>query len=235
MAAITRFITDRIYECEQLNKEIDDYFSAEIIRVGREIGFNIQNGMDTRDWTDPDDLRTLRDALKKHRESEVFSPDQDEVRKACDPYLEKLRRTDLSQIVAAYKRNFREGDQLFRPLLAEVLSIENLPSLMYVNRDEGDPNLRGQYLSRSNIVKIIEGNIPNRYYERMAILAHEMWHAYQHMKTGHQNGRNHLYKYNWDNYIKSNDNYAAYRSQLIESEAFYFGNTVKQIVSDTYA
>ena len=50
-----------------------------------------------------------------------------------------------------------------------------------------------------------------------------------------QIGKNHLYKYNNANYIDSKDDYAGYRSQLIESEAFYFGDAVKQIVSDSYS
>ncbi len=58
-------------ECERLNKEIDNYFCAEIIRVGKAAGLNIENGMDTRDWTNPADLQKLLDALKANREKEA--------------------------------------------------------------------------------------------------------------------------------------------------------------------
>ena len=70
--------TNRQKECDQLNKEIDRFFCAEIIRVGRQIGFNIQNGMDTRDWTNPDDLWKLWIALIK---SHGTSPDETTVYK----------------------------------------------------------------------------------------------------------------------------------------------------------
>ena len=58
-------------ECERLNREIDNYFCAEIIRVGKAAGLNIENGMDTRDWTNPADLQKLLDALKANREKEA--------------------------------------------------------------------------------------------------------------------------------------------------------------------
>lgn len=70
------------------------------------------------------------------------------------------------------------------------------------------------------------------YCQRMGVLAHEMWHVYQEMKASYMDGKNHLYKYNNKNYIDSKDDYAGYRSQLVENEAFYFGDAVKQIVSD---
>ena len=63
-------------ECERLNKEIDNYYCAEIIRVGKEAGLNIENGMDTRDWTNPADLQTLLDALKANREKEAAAKEE---------------------------------------------------------------------------------------------------------------------------------------------------------------
>lgn len=313
-------VIDRQKECDQLNKEIDSFFSAEIIRVGREIGFDIQNGMDTRSWTNPDDLWKLWDALIRNREgatvkidkhnmparrarliyvhpeifgspiglhlfrmrrielmdnplavapnskvfaeqplhwldedfvtspeyrsyqqeiqengravnkSKVYSPDYGAVKKTCDPYLDRIRQSDLSQILAAYKRGDKEGDQLFFALLVELLDIKKPPRLLYVKSDASQTH-KGKYIARTNTVRMHEGNIPNSSYQRMGVLAHEMWHAYQEMKASYRNGKNHLYRYNNDNYIKPEDNYSGYRTQLVESEAFYFGDTVMQIVS----
>lgn len=314
--------TNRQKECDQLNKEIDSFFCAEIIRVGRQIGFNIQNGMDTRSWTNPDDLWALWDALIRNREgtgvkndrrtmparrarliyvhpeifgsayglhqfrmrrielmdnplavapdaqvyaeqplhwldedfikspeyrsyqqeiqaneravnkAEVYSPDNRAVRQACDPYLDGIRQSDLTQIIAAYKRGNKEGDQLFFVLLVEVLGIKKPPKLLYVE-PQNNETTRGKYTAKTNTVRIYESNIPNHYCQRMGVLAHEMWHAYQEMKASYRNGKNHLYKYNNGHYIDSKDDYAGYRSQLVESEAFYFGDRVKQIVSDS--
>ena len=312
---------ERQKECDQLNKEIDHYYSAEIIRVGRQLGFNIQNGMDTRDWTNPDDLWKLWIALIKSRgtspdettgyrfparrarlmyvhpeifgsayglhqfrmrriefmdnplavaldaqvyaeqplhwldedfivspeyrsyqqeiqaneravnKTEVYSPDNRTVRQACEPYLDRIRQSDLSQILAAYKRDDKEGDQLFFALLVAVLGIKKPPKLLYVEPQTNETT-RGKYTSRTNTVRMYEGNIPDYYCQRMGVLAHEMWHVYQEMKASYMDGKNHLYKYNNKNYIDSKDDYAGYRSQLVENEAFYFGDAVKQIVSD---
>lgn len=316
--------TNRQKECDQLNKEIDSFFCAEIIRVGRQIGFNIQNGMDTRSWTNPDDLWALWDALIRNREgtgvkndrrtmparrarliyvhpeifgsayglhqfrmrrielmdnplavapdaqvyaeqplhwldedfikspeyrsyqqkiqaneravnrAEVFSPDRQSIRQACDPYLDRIRQSDLTQILAAYKRGNKEGDQLFFVLLVEVLGIKKPPKLLYVEPQTNETT-RGKYVAKTNTVRIYESNIPDHYCQRMGVLAHEMWHAYQEMKASYRNGKNHLYKYNNANYIDSKDDYTGYRTQLIESEAFYFGDAVKQIASNSYS
>lgn len=313
--------TNRQKECDQLNKEIDSFFCAEIIRVGRQIGFNIQNGMDTRSWTNPDDLWALWDALIRNREgtgvkndrrtmparrarliyvhpeifgsayglhqfrmrrielmdnplavapdaqvyaeqplhwldedfikspeyrsyqqeiqaneravnkAEVYSPDNRAVRQACDPYLDGIRQSDLTQIIAAYKRGNKEGDQLFFVLLVEVLGIKKPPKLIYVE-PEVNETARGKYTAKTNTVRIYESNIPDHYCQRMGVLAHEMWHAYQEMKASYMNGKNHLYKYNNEHYIRSEDDYTGYQTQLVESEAFHFGDKVKQIVSD---
>ena len=313
---------ERQKECDQLNREIDSFFCAEIIRVGRQIGFDIQNGIDTRDWTNPDDLWKLWDALVRNREGttakinkhnmparrarliyvhpeifgspiglhlfrmrrielmdnplavapdaqvyaeqplhwldedfivspeyrsyqheiqaneravnkgEVYSPDNKAVRETCDPYLDRIKQSDLSLILAAYKRDNKEGDRLFFALLVAVLGIKKPPKLLYVEPQTNETT-RGKYTSRTNTVRIYEGNIPDHYCQRMGVLSHEMWHAYQEMKASYRNGKNHLYRYNNDNYIKSEDDYAGYRSQLVESEAFYFGDKVKQIVSDS--
>ena len=69
-------------ECERLNKEIDNYYCAEIIRVGKEAGLNIENGMDTRDWTNPADLQTLLDALKANREKEAAAKKEEAKKEA---------------------------------------------------------------------------------------------------------------------------------------------------------
>ncbi len=164
--------------------------------------------------------------------AEVYSPDNRAVRQACDPYLDGIRQSDLTQIIAAYKRGNKEGDHLFFVLLVEVLGIKKPPKLIYVE-PEVDETARGKYTAKTNTVRIYESNIPDHYCQRMGVLAHEMWHAYQEMKASYRNGKNHLYKYNNGHYIDSKDDYAGYRSQLVESEAFYFGDRVKQIVSDS--
>lgn len=312
---------ERQKECDQLNKEIDNFFSAEIIRVGRRIGFNIQNGMDTRSWTNPDDLWTLWDALIRNREgtgvkntkqtmparrarlmyvhpeifgsayglhlfrmrriefmdnplavapdakvfteqslhwldedfvnspeyrsyqqeiqaneravnkTEVYSPDNRTVRHACDPYLDRIRQSNLTKILAAYKKDDKDGDQLFFALLVAVLGIKIPPKLLYVEPQTNETS-RGKYTAKTNTVRIYEGNISDHYCQRMGVLAHEIWHAYQEMKASYMNGKNHLYKYNNGNYIDSKADYIGYRTQLVESEAFYFGDAVKQMTSD---
>ncbi len=62
---------ERRRECEKINGELDRYFCSEITRVGKSIGMNIENGMDTHDWTDPDQLRRLLNAIKQSRGEQI--------------------------------------------------------------------------------------------------------------------------------------------------------------------
>ena len=305
-------------ECAQLNKELDRYFCAEIIRVGRQIGFNIQNGMDTRDWTNPDDLWKLWIALIKSRgkspnrttgykfparharlmkvypeifgselgmhqfrmrrielmdnplavapdakvftetplhwtdegfnespeykdylneievnknsivESDVFNPQNEAVRATCDPFLNKLRKMDLRDIRRAYGRSNEEGDEALARLLVDILGIKNPPKISIEKRNPGK-TANGEYKSSINTIVIYKRNTPIRGCRGAGVLAHEMWHAYQEMQASYRNGKNHLYKYNNEHYIKSEDDYSGYRTQLIESEAFYFGDAIMRI------
>lgn len=307
-------------ECDQLNKEIDHYYSAEIIRVGRQVGFNIQNGMDTRDWTNPDDLWKLWIALMKSRgaspdkttgykfparrarlmkvypeifgselgmhqfrmrrielmdnplavspdakvfteqplhwtdegfndspeyrtylneievnknsiiESEVFHPENEAIRAACDPFLNILRKTDLRDIRRAYSRSNEEGDETLARLLVDILGIKNPPKISVEKRDPRK-TANGEYKSSINTIVIFKRDTLIRDCRGAGVLAHEMWHAYQEMQASYRDGKNHLYKYNNEHYIKSEDNYTGYRTQLIESEAFYFGDSVRQILT----
>lgn len=311
---------ERQKECDQLNKEIDHYYSAEIIRVGRQIGFNIQNGMDTRDWTNPDDLWKLWIALIKSRgtspdeatgykfparrarlmkvypeifgtelgmhqfrmrriefmdnplavapnakvftetplhwtdegfnespeyraylneievnkhsivESEVFHPENEAVRKACDSFLNELRKMDLRDIRKAYSRSNEEGDEALARLLVDMLGIKNPPKISVEKRDPSK-TANGEYKSSINTIVIYKRDTPIRDCRGAGVLAHEMWHAYQEMQASYRNGKNHLYKYNNEHYIKSEDDYPGYRTQLVENEAFYFGDSVRQILT----
>ena len=62
---------ERQKECDQLNRELDNYFCAEITRAGQKIGLDIENGMDTHEWTDPAQLRRLLNAIKAGRGEKV--------------------------------------------------------------------------------------------------------------------------------------------------------------------
>ncbi len=310
--------TERKEECAQLNKEIDQFYTAEIVRVGRQIGFNIDNGMDTHGWTNPDDLWSLWDALVKSREepitatrlkfparwarlkkthpeifgselgmhlfrirrielldnplavapddkvfseqslhwtdedfyksseylvykrevegnrhsiieSDIYTPDDARVRQTCEPYLDVIRQLDLAEILSAYEWNKMEGDECFSQRLVEVLGIKNPPCLSYAVK-KPDRTTRGKYFSKSNTVRIYTSNTPDHISQRIGTLAHEMWHAYQKMQASYRNGRNRLYKYNYDHYIDSDEDYIKYCAQLIEREAFYFGGSVSQII-----
>ena len=62
---------ERQKECDRLNRELDNYFCAEITRAGQKIGLDIENGMDTHEWTDPAQLRRLLNAIKAGRGEKV--------------------------------------------------------------------------------------------------------------------------------------------------------------------
>ena len=59
-------------------------------------------------------------------------------------------------------------------------------------------------------------------------VAHELWHAYQHERASHPTTRlDAMYAANNADYIKPEDDFEGYQSQLVEAEARAFAQQIK--------
>ena len=68
--------------CSKLNQELDQYFCSEIVRAAKKAGFKLENAMDTSEWTDPDQLQRLLNAVKQERGEKVASTEPETPKKS---------------------------------------------------------------------------------------------------------------------------------------------------------
>lgn len=120
----------------------------------------------------------------------------------------------------------------FRDKLAEELQLENPPEI--ITDDLGDESRRGNYDPALNIV-VVNTAIMQDGSQVRATLAHEMRHGWQHERAAlpeeSQSAFDKALKENFENYISPEDNYRAYRSQLVEMDAREFA---RGLVEDMY-
>ena len=107
----------------------------------------------------------------------------------------------------------------------ETLSLGNPPAIEYYNRpEEGD---YGGYNASTNVLQINEYMLHHSR-EAADTIAHELWHAYQHERAMNpQSDKDHMYQYGFENYVRPEDDFDGYQSQLVESEARAFADQIK--------
>lgn len=120
----------------------------------------------------------------------------------------------------------------FRDKLAEELQLENSPELRILDlRDEAT---RGFHDSELNVIAI-NSNIMQDGGLVLETIVHEMRHGWQRERVALpeelQTAFDKALKENFDNYISPEDNYRAYRSQLVEMDAREFA---RGLVEDMY-
>lgn len=180
---------------------------------------------------------------------EIYNPEDAEVDRVIDETLEKIPKKRLAEIARVYERNPRKGDRLLLNLLAPHLGLEgNLPNFGYYapenDRTNGDyakeKHLIGIYeetinsnfpddeSSRQSVFSLFKSKEPrNSTYKRMGVVTHEAWHAHQWAGTNIEENRKRKYQENFFCYIRATTSYSRYRKQLIEKEAFQFGDKIE--------
>lgn len=121
---------------------------------------------------------------------------------------------------------------MFRDKLAKELQLENPPEIIIADLE--DEAMHGYYDHSLNIVVVNTAIMQDGGQVRDTV-AHEIRHAWQHERAElpeeSQNAFDKALKENFDNYISPEDNYRAYRSQLVEMDAREFA---KGLVEDMY-
>jgi hypothetical protein len=168
--------------------------------------------------------------------------------------LEKISMRDFEEVLNAYEKDLRKGDELLFTKLLPILGLDkNPPKFEYGKSDGGESGcyIRHKHrmvvceeLIRDKIVKaggapdterkMLFGLIKRREvgaeaFEHMNVVAHELWHAHQWAGEGVSEERRKKYQENFVYYMKGRNGYDAYRAQLIEREAWAFGGRVEAI------
>ena len=176
--------------------------------------------------------------------AEIFqNVSSEEIEKLQSGYLEKLKGVDWVNVLASYGEGKRFADEQCAVLLCETLGINNPPTIVYKEKGPMDPS--GCYVLSSNEITIFDGgedvdsiqmrgeNDPFfKLISRVNLLSHEMWHAYQHQLADSGNNRGELYEMNFKYYLDSNIDMGGYKEQLVEKEAYAFGDATGNMVYD---
>jgi hypothetical protein len=107
----------------------------------------------------------------------------------------------------------------------DVLHLENPPHIEYYN--EPEQGNYGGYNPATNTLSINEYMLYDSN-EAADTVAHELWHAYQHERASNpQSPKDFQYQFGFDNYIRPEDDFDGYQSQLVEAEARAFADQFK--------
>ena len=109
--------------------------------------------------------------------------------------------------------------------IIDVTGLENPPKIEFYNNDkEGD---YGGFDRLNNTLSINEHMLYQND-EAADTVAHELWHALQYQRaTNPQTRQDLMYAENFSNYISPSEDFEAYQSQILESEARAFAQQIK--------
>lgn len=178
------------------------------------------------------------------------NPDLDEIDKLVEETIGKIPRDKVYEIGKLKESGrHRQADQAEIDLFVSVFGLEYRPNIEYSDKDT---DCKGSYAHRLKRVEV-RRKFGGRDDEDaiMNTIAHEMWHAHQHDEVDHNTKRGEKYKVNNEHYqngqpgwdllggkdiIETLGNfeeaYNRYRNQLLEVEAFTFGQAFADYYRD---
>jgi hypothetical protein len=184
--------------------------------------------------------------------------DKAEVDAMVSEAIGKISEKQIAEVIKKYEKDPRAGDQMIVDLLVPFLGLsENRPTLKYgpAKGREGGFYKRGDHsitICEENLDKDSQGEerildetssffgflktkkLEDKMFYRMGAVAHEMWHARQWGGNGIPEEKKEQYRRNFVYYMKGNSFYGAYRDQLIEREAWAFGEKMEERCRNKY-
>lgn len=113
---------------------------------------------------------------------------------------------------------------------ADILGIDIRPSIRYYWSE--DPADCGAFSEKENTIYINEYNVDNAL-ETADTVSHEYRHCYQYMRAEKlENERDLAYREGFENYIRAEDDYAGYKSQLVETDAREYAQAVRDKITE---
>ena len=184
--------------------------------------------------------------------------DEAEIEEVVTSAIEKVSDKQIAEIVKAYEKNPRKGDALIAKILIPILGLKDNPPTLKYGEAKGKEG--GFYQRSEHSVTICEGNLGEKpendndrilertssflgfghkklednMFFRMGAVAHEFWHARQWGGTDIPEKKKEKYRKNFVYYMRGESSYGAYRNQLIEAEAWAFGERMEKRCHDMY-
>lgn len=178
--------------------------------------------------------------LGKALQREVFEKvNQHRVERVVNRVLDRVDGGILLELQDRISSDIEDGVRLATDYYVNILGLERIPSV-----SEGE--LKDETLAKCIVSLDMRHDAQIVYDEKkvnesgddlLSTLGHEFWHAWQNqeIRRDAKNGRSWegmLYFYNYANYVSGTDDYAMYRGQLVEVEAYEFEKGIAQKIKD---
>ncbi|MDO4987109.1 MAG: hypothetical protein Q4E46_02240 [Candidatus Saccharibacteria bacterium] len=168
-----------------------------------------------------------------------------EVEQRTSEALERISDQSFEKIMQTYEKDPRAGDKLVVKTLAPALGLgKNIPKIIYEDSQRSE---NGSYQSDAHTIRYCHDDgrkvpgflrprkeLTDELFDRMNTISHEMWHAHQHHGDNVSPELREQYTRNEEKYMRAEWNYGYYRGQLLETEAFTFGNAFEERAKKIY-
>lgn len=154
---------------------------------------------------------------KQH--DEIYHPSEEEVQKGVLPFMDVIHKNsgELLEIGAKFEVNRELGIETAVSFFSKCFGVEDAPRIEIEDDKHGTD---GGYVEYDNTITINVGLIGSQTSTILGVIAHEIWHAHQHVCGDKR------YDDNLNNYIRACMDTSGYVNQLVEQEAFLVGDEV---------
>lgn len=191
------------------------------------LGDNVPDFNDTK--RQKAESKRIKDFLREKYFSKEYSD-------LMDPFIQKLDPNKLchfnEEMLSDDKNKCYWGYSEIIYNIANILELEGRPEVKFPNLSElkkkelGLEDTGAFYNEAIDTVFILDAE-KESHYNRVAsvvgVVAHEMWHKYQHDEIKKDGARASIYRKNFSNYIDNQGDLYAYVTQPVEAEAYVFG------------
>lgn len=234
------------HNLERYDTERDPYYQSMIADYVsmRDVCRNVEYSVARLDANNINISELTGDEYKSRIESPKRSPVK-EVNEGADIPGETDYFTDEIRTEATFERfnkntweqlTVREQKQAIEQLAdynADLLGVEDKPQIIYYNIEA--PSDFGGYSEELNAIYINEYNLGDAE-ETVDTISHEYRHKYQHERAERlENERDLEFKESFDNYIRPEDDFAAYQDQLVEADAREYAEVIKKKAAEISA
>lgn len=187
--------------------------------------------------TQVDDASDTTSSIKQLVDDAVLKVNKAEMKEFINRFIEKIEPDALGGILREYAVDNKRAIDMAVKYFAQILGVQVLPVEYF---DDKKNDLQGRHFA-VGLIKLNENTMRRKPLRTLNVVAHEMFHEYQEQlrrKYEHDElkdnprlaRRAELYSFCEDHYETAFASDWAYSHQLLEREAFEFGNGVEKIL-----
>ncbi len=167
----------------------------------------------------------------------VLKVNKREVKEFVDGFLDRVDPQELAELLKVSKADYRQGARETTDYFSEVLGLGHLDVLF----EDKKSDTMGEHLGIGGAIRLNERHVKRHPKRMIEVVAHEVFHEYQQMlgrqyekgqleEDSKEARRAELYAFCKDHYDLTSSMDWTYRHQVLEREAFAFGDGVKKLL-----